>query len=561
MNSPALIVLLVFSIITIVATIGFNFIFIFKRINSKTELKLKIKYDYYKSNLIGSNLKSIETLVKKNNELSPILEYLRDYNTQYTNQLEIVKTQIQNVSKEIHSFKIIQTHKKLKQISGNFDLLDKQRNEFKQFNLDTQKFSNNSSLIATDLFKVLSSVNEFGKNNLFDVLHAEVTKLKSINDQVNKISIHINEELNYINSTVIHKLFLDELLLIKDLYNTSKNIFDIDKYQFAFNALFNKIKETLKNTKLPNEIRVTVAKRLNTSKINIDNITDLLKVAKFDEAKKIFLNELTTLEKILSNIKADEAYQNTYEKYFQEFKMNIASFYDLLSKNNIKDIYKEITINFKGDKEIVGLIYSNIELTKKIHANVNKLNNFINKKEHLLDVKTTVKFISEIYQELLLFKNENERLLKLIHVQHKNFFLLITKFNDLDLKLLDLKKILLQNNIKNEVLMHDIESNINLISKIKASLISGAVKTDENFESQINNVDNFIIKSIDVIKTDINLISIVKRLKLYSNRYYNLATKQQMDIFDELYREQKYQALIQEYIVYIQKMKKQKRVS
>ncbi|MGL4951441.1 MAG: hypothetical protein ACRC4L_00495 [Mycoplasma sp.] len=511
--------------------------------------------------MIGSNLKAVETLVKKNIELKPILEYLKSCNIEYSKQLEIVKIQLESVSKDIETFKIFYVNKKLKQVAGNFDLLDKQQEEFRKFNFNTQKYTNNVSSIATELFQVLSSVNEFSKTNLLDVIHSEITQLKSINNQINKITMHINEELSFINSTTINKLFLEESILIKDLYVTSKNIFEVDKFQYAFNAIQNKIKESLKEARLPAEIRVKAIKKLDSSQSIINGTRNLLKHGKFDDVKKIFISQLLNLEDVLSSIKADEAYQVIYNKYFNEFKTNISSFYEVLSKNNINNLYKQIIENFSNDNNIKRIILSNIEIAKNVHSKINNFNSFINRKEYLYDIKTAVKYIMEIYEQLLFFKIENDELQKLIHVEHKNFFSLIIRFNELDFQLLDLKKLVSEYKINNQLLIQDIETNIEWISKIKDELITGRKLDTEALETKANSINKFIITSVEIIKTEINLISIIKRLKLYSNRYYKLSTKQQLEIFDDLYKKQQYQLLIEEYIQYIQKMKKQKRVS
>ncbi|MGL4948106.1 MAG: hypothetical protein ACRC42_01830 [Mycoplasma sp.] len=480
---------------------------------------------------------------------------------QYSKQLDLIHYQIKKVNNDIPTFRIWQTFKKLSQIRSNFLLLDKQKNEFKQFNLNTQKYSNNSSAISTDLFKLTQLINDFAKNNSFDVIHLDVTQLKSINNNINAISIHINEEISYIDSNQLFKLFTKEFDLVDELYNSTFSLFEIDKSQFAYNALSNEVSAYLKNNDIPGELRITTSKSLKNSKDRIEKVNLLLTVGKFEEPNRIIKEELITLEKILNNLKSSDVLSLTFKNYFNDFKDHVSKFYELLNTINIKELYNFINVNFSTNEEVKNYIHANIILADEITHDGNELNKYVNRRNQVQNLKLVVNFMIKIYSKILEFKDNNDKLLATIHTQYKDYFYLIVKYNELDIKLLNIKKLIIDHKVRSVSLLSDVEAKMSYVSKIKKDLIAGNIANDKNLDSEINSLNNFIITSLEIIQNEINLVAIIKRLKLYSNRYYNQTSKEQLDLFESLYKSQKYEELIEEYTSFIQKMKKQKRVS
>lgn len=559
-NSPYFIVLMVLVAITLIAGLVFNIIFLFHRINLNNDYKLKTKFNIYKNNPIGSNLKSIENMARQNRELQPILEYLNGCNHQYSNQLEIVKIQLENVTKSLNSFKVLSTHKMLKQIKANFNALDLQQIEYKQFNLDTQKYVNNSSQISTDLFDILSSITNFNKENLINILHSDVHQLKQIDLEVNDISSQINKELNYINYTNIHNLFIKEVIKIKELYNISKNIFDIDKYIFAFDALIDKLKKQIINSKLGNDKKVIVMKKAVSSRNRTKQINELLQQSKFDVAMNIYVEESKQLEKIISDISAEETYLKIYNEHFDKFKENVMYFYNLIVNNKLKELYKEILTNFKRDPIITELIEANIALINSIYLEIDNFNKFLNRPNLQEYLKRSVEYIFKIYELMITFRNDNDKLLVLINKKHRQFLEYIIRLHDLELKLIDLDRLIIEHDVNNPELVLLTKENRNNVIEARKMVVTQELDV-VSLNLEIKCIEDFITSSLEIIKINMNLKITIKRLKLYANRYYNYTTKQQLNIFDKLYKEHRYFDLIDEYINYIQKTKKQKRVS
>lgn len=561
MLNPYFIILIVFAALAVVSIFIFGVLFIVHRLNLNDDYKLKTKYDFYKNNPIGSNLKSIETLVSKNNELEPILNYLTGCNIVYSDQLKILCMQLKKAGDNVKTFRIFSTRKKLTQIKNNFIILDKHKEEFRKFNLNTQKYANNASQLATDLYDLIASLNNFNKDNLFSVLHPSIIKITDIDRDLNNISMQINKELNYVNHSTLHNLFIKEILKIKELYELSYNLFNIDKYLFAFDALIDLIIKSNKNSKLNNDKKIMIAKKTTQSKNHISQIETLLRNNEFEKATKIYETEIKILEDLLLELKIDEIYFDIYNEHFDMFKQNIMSFYHLIVNNKIKDLYKDILKNFKKDKLITNLIYKNIELINEIYKQIDDFNKLLNKPDFLNNINIAIRYIYSIYELTIMFKNENDKLLQMIEKKQKNFLEIMIKLHDLELKLSDLEKMCEEYNINIKELSKNIFENRANIEEIRDSLIESANSDIDQLEARCDSIENSIQSSLEIIKVNINLFIMAKRLRLYSNRYKDMATRQQLNIFNQLYKQNKYYELIEAYIEFIQKMKKQKRAS
>lgn len=561
MLSPYFIILIVFAAVAVTSMLIFGALFIIYRLNLNDDYKLKIKYDFYKNNPIGSNLKSIETLVSKNRELEPILNYLTGCNIVYSDQLKMMCIQLKKVSDDLKTFRIFSTRKKLNQIKNNFNILDKHKEEFRKFNLNTQKYANNASQLATDLYDLIASLNNFNKDNLFSVLHPSIVKITDIDVDLNAISMQINKELNYVNYSTLHNLFIKEILKIKELYELSNNLFNVDKYLLAFDALFDLIIKSNKNSKLDNNKKIIITKKITQSKNHIAQIEPLLRNNEFDKAIRIYTTEIKILEDLLLELKVDEIYYSIYNEHFEMFKQNIMSFYHLIVNNKIKDLYKDILSNFKKDKSITDLIYRNIELINEIYKQIDDFNNLLNKHDFLNSINLAIKYIYSIYELTIMFKNANDKLLQMIEKKQKNFLEIMIKLHNLELKLSDLEKMCDEYNIHIEELVQNILEDRANIQEIRNSLAESTNINIDHLESRCDSIENSIQSSVEIIKVNINLFIIAKRLRLYANRYKDLATKQQISHFNQLYKNNKYYELIESYIEFIQKMKKQKRAS
>lgn len=561
MLNPYFITLIVFAALAVVSILIFGTLFIIHRLNLNDDYKLKIKYDFYKNNPIGSNLKSIETLVSKNNELVPILNYLTGCNIVYSDQLKIMCMQLKNVGDDLKTFRIFSTRKKLNQIKNNFNILDKHKEEFRKFNLNTQKYVNNASQLATDLYDLIASLNNFNKDNLFSVLHPGIIKISDIDRDLNNISMQINKELNYVNHTTLHNLFIKEILKIKELYELSYSLFNVDKYLFAFDALIDLIIKSNKNSRLNNDKKIIIAKKTSQSKNHISQIEALLRNNEFEKATKIYETEIKILEDLLLELKMDEIYFDIYNEHFDVFKQNIMSFYHLIVNNKIKDLYKDILKNFKKDKSITNLIYKNIELINEIYKQIDDFNKLLNKPDFLNNINVAIKYIYSIYELTIMFKTDNDKLLQMIEKKQKNFLEIMIKLHDLELKLSDLEKMCEEYHINIKELAKNIFENRANIEEIRNYLIESANSDIDELEARCDSIENSIQSSLEIIKVNINLFIMAKRLRLYSNRYKDMATRQQLNIFNQLYKQNKYYELIEAYIEFIQKMKKQKRAS
>ncbi len=202
MTSTQLALIIVFSIflgLGVIALIVFDVVFLLKRYYTDQSYKLDNKYNTYKINSSCFNIKSIETLVTKNNTLAPILNFLREYHRVYQEQLDIINAQLKTLCRSLGTYQLGRIKKQINQLKSNFDCLDKQNEIFKKYNMDSQKYSSLCSNIATNMFSIISQITSFNRGNMMDIKYGKLEKIKQIDRSINHISQDINEEINYIN--------------------------------------------------------------------------------------------------------------------------------------------------------------------------------------------------------------------------------------------------------------------------------------------------------------------------------------------------------------------------
>ena len=547
--------------ISVIALIFFNSVFLIKRHFIKTDFKLKNKFNYYNNNTIGSNIKSIETIVQNNNKYLPILNYLKDYNQAYEAQLEIVKTQLKKLSKIINTNKLFDIFKNIKQIKQNFDKLDKQQLEYRKFNLDTQKYSDDSSNIATKLFDIISMITNFNHEALIDISYKHISKFNKINKEINEISTKINNEINYFNWESTHHLFLQQYKEIKEIYELSNEIYEIDKYRIALDSLCKEIEKQINNYKTSTDKRVEYFKRSNTSKDVSSKLIDNLENSKYENVKITYKNEIIKLEKLLKEIKSDSMFSSIHNKYFEQFKDNLSSFYSIITEREIKTLYKDILNKFKSDDSVTELIHSNIDLINNISNEITNFNNMLNKNKDNIDYETSVIYMKNIYELIITFKNDNVNLFEKIKKKNKDLLEIAFIINDCSIKLMDIERLIIENNVNNTELSQQVKMNLDIVDEIKKSVDENFKGIDQLLKSKIESVKNFIESTMDIIIYNKKVNEIIKYLKLYSNRFKNNLNKDEFKKFDKLYKEKKYNELIEEYINFIQKNKNKKKVS
>lgn len=427
--------------------------------------------------------------------------------------------------------------------------------------MNTQKYLNTCSKLATDLFEIVSSITSFQKDKFFVLYHDDIQQLKIINRDINDLSILINNDINYINSTKIHSLFLNELSKIEEFYTLTYNLFNIYKYTLALEALISYGLEIVERANFKESERADLIKKINLYKLKNVEVNDLLKRSQFEKAKTLMLNTLIELENSLINLKVDQKYLSIYETHITRFQTNIDLFYRQLTEHHIKDVYADIVKNFQNDPQVVRLIYSNIDLTNNISQEINHYYSFASNSQPVFQVSQAVQYIFQIYQYITQFQYDNEQLLKLIEQKHKHFVEVIFHLHDAKLKILDLERLMLDFNIQNQTITEQINEKKKSIETLKTKVQTTFMDLDNNLITELTSIDDFVSTSFSLIKNDINLINVIKRLKMYATRYQQLATKEQLQALDKLYKKHQYYDLIEAYIEFLQKMKKLKKAS
>lgn len=542
--------------------IAFSTFFITNRTLLNREYKLKEKFNYHMNNPIGANLKSLQSLVENNKDLSPIYDFFVESNKKYMEQVKIIKMQLFDVSKKQKGFQFKSSYKSLKLIQNNILKLEKQEINFKSFTLDTEIYSNNSNSLSVDIFDLISMISIFGKeSNVILEYENDSSVFKILNDKINFNSKEINNQLLYINSQELHSNFVKQIIEVEKFYNVTRNFYFFDRHKNFLNSLIFEMNELKKeNDKLLNpKIILNLDKVISNTKNVIYSSRKKAIKLNFADAQNDLRDSIIQLENIKLDIKLESSYKEIFDRYFETFKSNIKHYYSSLKENNLKDIYTNILSNFSKDNSINELTYNNIELINSINKEITSLN-----KELIIGVLSSSQYfnkIIKIYELIIILKNENDNLLKLIK-EKTNIFLKITfKISDCDIKLVHLIKIVnsLKNN-NNEIII-SLNQNLKLLSEVKEIVFKDMNNIDQRLEQKIISIENFITQIVEQVYNILALDEIYKRLKLYSNRYYDDSTKKSINDINRLYKENKFYEAIESYTNFIIKNKKQKRTS
>ncbi len=551
------IILWVMLALSILFLSAFSFIFIFRKILRKKDYAIKEKFNYLANNPVASNLKSIQNLVNNNSNLSSILVYLESGNSNYQEQTKNLKKQLQENSKALKSYSLFSIYEQLKQSERNIKLLEKEHEHFKKYSLNTEEYSNYASKISIDLFSLSSSLESFFKKSTLYLTFSKQESRQKISKNINNINGEINKQLNIINSTDLHKFFARQIINIKNLYELYTNLFEVEKYNVAINSIIARIQETTNENQQVQ--KSNIKNIIERTKLDLNGINKLLMKNNFSEAKNQAIEELEYLEKIRQEIDSQKFYNELFDRYFQSFKESVNQFYEVLKKHSIKEVYKSLLKNFNTDKEINVLTQNNVELTNSIIYEINHLNEALDKKSN--NYQNIVNSMIKICEQIIAFKNENDNLYKKTRKKYEDFIQLSLKLDDLEIKLVHIKKIARELGVDNKDIMNLADTHRKEIKGIHESFLKNYNNKNDSMEAKIKSVEEFIDSSLETLRLNLALIEIYNKIRLFANRYYDKETKKELEAIDSIYTQKKYEQAINMCIEFINKYRKVKKMA
>ena len=551
------IILWVMLALSILFLSAFSFIFIFRKILRKKDYAIKEKFNYLANNPVASNLKSIQNLVNNNSNLSSILVYLESGNSNYQEQTKNLKKQLQENSKALKSYSLFSIYEQLKQSERNIKLLEKEHEHFKKYSLNTEEYSNYASKISIDLFSLSSSLESFFKKSTLYLTFSKQESRQKISKNINNINGEINKQLNIINSTDLHKFFARQIINIKNLYELYTNLFEVEKYNVAINSIIARIQETTNENQQVQ--KSNIKNIIERTKLDLNGINKLLMKNNFSEAKNQAIEELEYLEKIRQEIDSQKFYNELFDRYFQSFKESVNQFYEVLKKHSIKEVYKSLLKNFNTDKEINVLTQNNVELTNNIIYEINHLNEALDKKSN--NYQNIVNSMIKICEQIIAFKNENDNLYKKTRKKYEDFIQLSLKLDDLEIKLVHIKKIARELGVDNKDIMNLADTHRKEIKGIHESFLKNYNNKNDSMEAKIKSVEEFIDSSLETLRLNLALIEIYNKIRLFANRYYDKETKKELEAIDSIYTQKKYEQAINMCIEFINNYRKVKKMA
>lgn len=406
--------------------------------NEKLLQQKEKEYNYCSNN----NIFNPENLLIIQNKISCYKEKWNKYN-EYTNSINKMVDENNVYVKQINDYNI-----KLGKLD---ELIDKTSNEIRKIDINTLAFKLRESLNESECCPVCGSY-EYHIDNIKDI---NVNKLNT-NDLDEKLREYEKEYKYYTNIVLSNNAKVE---------NNKKRIEEINIQVIQLGEDFKEI--SIKS--LEEEFK-------QKQKLITDNNNKI----------KILSEEIKIISQSVSTNKSNS---NSYKIMLEKEKTNLQTLIDdkLMITTNINDA--NILLKELFSKENKKILYS--------ESNINKLNN---------KIKQSYNDDSVIDDKIDIDKNINDNIdYSVIKLKYEQLLKNDELFEKLDNKLKDNRKILLNEENKSK----DIEKNISLLNqniieinttiKQKDSLKNNLVESIKNKIGDVEDIDNFIIKTKDNI--------------------------------------------------------------
>ena len=497
--------------------------------NYKEEIK-KIK-SFYITNLynINQNINEIIDLCNKNN--CNINDLFDNYNKEMGKLNNFYNYNIDGNNKIINEI-IELSEKNNNKINDLFDNYKSEIEKIIKFynsNLDKNNLEINNILKFCD-------ENTIKVNNLFSIYKNEIQKIiqfynNNLNKNINEINVIIKLNDSNINKT-----------------NNLSQIFNnnMEKMQKYYKNIY--IKSNSITMKKIDEITKEINEQINNLNRNDDNINSLTNemkdiistlLVKLDFKEKAII-KLRKEKEVLKNEKNDSDNKNI--SIINELKEDINKYKNkIFSKDNLIQKHVDYEINIKNTiNEILQQINDNekilIKLNQKYNEDLTKFSNYYNNiilfqnKNTLNIINNNEITIGEINSLLKGNENEVDDLFKRYKELNDKYFdkccSLLNNISNQDITNKSLNNKIKSLEINNDKLkeeknkledenisLSNDKKNIENLNKVNIDNINKLKKNLENSQSQINNLNEEVLKYIEQLKTKDDLINEIKNEK------------------------------------------------
>ncbi len=539
--------------LVVVIFLIYTIIFVRHRKNLNADYKYKQKMNFYISNKIGSNLKAIESLVNHNEDLLPILEYLKMFSVHFDGQVELTKKKLMGLSKRQKSMQLGFVNHQLKELESNFVALKQLEDTFYYFSVNSGEYKKTANQLAVQIMNVTSSMLEFFHQNL--VMNYDNPVFKNLATIISKTNEEITHETLHVNNEKFNQLIKKQLKTIRDMFNIIRKLYICDVLVVRLEVIITELRQNFveqKGTQIHKRNIIMLLKQLQSASESIIEIKKLLGNLELEKAEKILFEKITNLEKAKINLTKYEKsieminqYSDAFDHAFVLFEERFNTLTNALS--NCHDIFaKDELIN-----KLVNEISNNLKSMKVSYDGFNQDKN----KHNYTPVEELDKIISliSLYQELeVQFKN----LINEIKEKTQNFINLINKISDNKLKLIQMRSLISDKQTRGMDEVGAIDDDIKKLNSYELKLSDNYNSNWKSMLVDINNISKEVNKLISSISDKMILEEIAKKLQIYCNRF----DFEQFEVIilniKKMYEQGDYERAIEAYIDFLTKMKK-----
>ncbi len=539
--------------LVVVIFLIYTVIFIKHRKNLNADYKYKQKMNFYISNRIGSNLKAIESLVSHNEDLLPILEYLKMFSIHFDGQVELTKKKLMGLSKRQKSMQLGFVKHQLKELETNFVALKQLEDTFYYFSVNSGEYKKTANQLAVQIMNVTSSMLDFFHKNL--VMNYDNPVFKNLAIIISKTNEEITHETLHVNNETFDELIKKQLKTIRDMFNIIRKLYICDVLVTRLEVIITELKQNFvehKETKIHKRNIIMLSKQLQSASESIVDIKKLLTNLELEKAEKIIFEKITNLEKAKINLTKYAKSIEMINQYSLSFNKAFIMFEERFNTLiNAIDRCRELFSKDESINKIITNISTNLKSMKVSY------DGFTNDKK--VSKYTPVEELDKIISLIFLYQNierEFEHLINEIKDKSHNFINLINKISDNKLKLIQIRSLVKEKQTRGIDAVSAIEEDIQKLNNYEQKLTGDYASNWTNTIIDVDNISKEVNKLISSVSDKMILEEIAKKLQIYCNRFYFEQFEVIILNIKKMYEQGNYEDAIEAYIDFLTKMKK-----
>ncbi len=523
-------------IFLLLAAIFFGLFFLINFKNQKNQKRVKEiikKVNVLSNNKIAKNLRWLIPLINNTNKLETLSHFFVSFRDHYSDEIKKIETDINenifnfnNYSFSLTSKSNSFTNRKILQLEKNIQKIEEMKSTYNDLYRKITKFNVSTNYIDSKFIKISSDFNTISELPNLKIPYS----LNSDNSIHKQIQITISSNNKKINSIKekssfdkFEKLSKLQIIKITQAYNQTHGlvignliISEAIKDQHGLLQRIKVSKERLSSFEIE-EIKMIMKK----SRFAINEVKNKMIVnSSFSRNVNIFLSLYNNHKNIINEINyIIDSSEYLYSK-IDNISKNINHF--ILSFTDIKEKYKSISVYFMKVPEILKYVKINTKKVDTLVTNIKIAQNKIieNQSKPQQNIENLLLILNGILEFNDLNKDLSSRISNFIFEFSKLTFLFQSIKN---------KFFLMRNYCKEyEIDILPLTSTINAyerkMNKIETELftdVSDNLSKIHDLNKYVSDLEYFVEKFHDYIKSNIELTTLLHWTKLYANRFFD----------------------------------------